>query len=84
MGHKVVTTGPYARIRHPAYLGVILLWLGFGVLSGNLAIALFFPVVFVGVYLYRISVEEEMLVRDLGDDYVQYQRRTRKLVPEVY
>jgi protein-S-isoprenylcysteine O-methyltransferase len=83
-GHRVVTTGPYARIRHPAYLGVILLWSGFGVLSSNLVIVFIFPVMFMAVYLYRISVEEKMLVRELGDDYVQYQRRTRKLIPAVY
>jgi protein-S-isoprenylcysteine O-methyltransferase Ste14 len=83
-GHKVITTGPYAWVRHPAYLGVILLWSGFGVLSSSLPLALLFPVVFVAVYLYRISVEERMLVSELGDDYVQYQRRTHKLIPAIY
>jgi protein-S-isoprenylcysteine O-methyltransferase Ste14 len=82
--HKVVTTGPYSRIRHPAYLGVILLWSGFGVLSSSLVLSLLFPVMFVAVYLYRISVEERMLVEVLGDAYVQYQRRTRKFIPFVY
>ena len=82
--HKLVTTGPYAWVRHPAYLGVILLWSGFGVLSGNLVVAFSFPVVFVVVYLYRISVEERMLVSELGDDYIRYQRRTRKLIPVLY
>jgi protein-S-isoprenylcysteine O-methyltransferase Ste14 len=82
--HRVVTTGPYAWVRHPAYLGVILLWSGFGVLSSNLVIVFLFPVMFVIVYLYRISVEERMLVKELGDDYTQYKRRTRKLIPAVY
>jgi protein-S-isoprenylcysteine O-methyltransferase Ste14 len=82
--HRVVTTGPYSWVRHPAYLGVILLWSGFGVLSSSLAIAFLFPVVFVAVYLYRISVEERMLVEVFGDAYVQYQRRTNKLIPFVY
>jgi len=36
------------------------------------------------VYLYRISVEEAMLVKELGDEYVQYKRRTRKLIPFLY
>ena len=83
-GHTVVTAGPYAWVRHPAYLGVILLWSGFGVLSSSLVVALLFPVMFVIVYLYRISVEERMLVEELGDDYVRYQRRTRKLIPLLY
>jgi protein-S-isoprenylcysteine O-methyltransferase Ste14 len=82
--HRVVTTGPYAWVRHPAYLGVILLWSGFGVLSSNLVVAFIFPVIFVAVYLYRISVEERMLVEVLGDAYVQYKRRTHKLIPFVY
>ena len=82
--HKVVTTGPYSRIRHPAYLGVVLLWSGFGVLSSNSVIVLLFPVMFVIVYLYRISIEEKMLVRELGEDYVRYQRKTHKLIPAVY
>jgi protein-S-isoprenylcysteine O-methyltransferase Ste14 len=82
--HRVVDSGPYSRIRHPAYLGVILLWSGFGVLSSNIVIALAFPFVFVAVYLYRISVEENMLVRELGDAYVQYQRRTHRLIPFLY
>jgi len=82
--HRVVTSGPYSRIRHPAYLGVILLWFGFGILSGSLIIAFVFPVMFVVVYLYRISIEEKMLVRELGEDYVQYQRKTRKLIPAIY
>jgi len=82
--HRVVTTGPYAWVRHPAYLGVILLWAGFGVLSGSSVVALIFPVMFIAVYLYRISVEEKMLVGVLGDSYVQYQQRTHKLVPFVY
>lgn len=83
-GHKVITSGPYARIRHPAYLGVLLLWVGFGVLSSNLILAFLFPVVFLVVYLYRISVEERMLVGEMDDEYVQYKRRTRKLIPLVY
>jgi protein-S-isoprenylcysteine O-methyltransferase len=81
---KVVSTGPYARIRHPGYTGCLLLWSGFGVLSSNLVLALLFPVVFVAIYLYRISAEERMLLEALGDAYARYQRRTRKLIPFVY
>lgn len=82
--HKVITTGPYARIRHPGYLGSILLWSGFGVLSGSLVLAFLFPIMFVAIYLCRISVEERMLITTLGEDYVQYQQRTRKLIPFIY
>jgi protein-S-isoprenylcysteine O-methyltransferase len=83
-GHRVVTNGPYSRIRHPGYLGEMLLWTGFGILSSDLITALLLPMLFVAAYLYRISVEERMLTQELGDDYVQYRRRTRKLIPFVY
>jgi protein-S-isoprenylcysteine O-methyltransferase Ste14 len=39
---------------------------------------------FAAIYIYRISVEEGMLVAALGDDYVEYQRRTYRLIPLVY
>ena len=81
---KVVTAGPYAQIRHPGSLADVLLWAGFAVLSGNLVVALLLPVMFVVVYLYRISVEEKMLVKELREAYVQYQRKTRKLIPFIY
>ena len=83
-GQKVVTTGPYAWVRHPGYLGEVLLWTGFGLVSSNLIALVCLPLMFVVVLLYRISSEERMLVKELGDGYVQYQRRTRKLIPFVY
>jgi protein-S-isoprenylcysteine O-methyltransferase Ste14 len=81
---KVISVGPYARIRHPGYLGDILLWSGFGVLSSNLVIAILFPIMFVAAYLYRIRVEEKMLAASLGEQYARYRKRTFRLVPFVY
>jgi len=83
-GQRLVTYGPYAKIRHPGYLGSVLLWSGFGVLTSNGAILILFPLMFVGVYLYRISVEERMLGQELGGEYAEYRKRTRKLVPYLY
>jgi protein-S-isoprenylcysteine O-methyltransferase Ste14 len=81
---KVVAMGPYAKIRHPGYLGEILVWTAFGILMSNLILVFLFPIMFVAVFLYRISSEERMLAKELGEDYVQYQRKTRKLVPYLY
>ena len=81
---KVISTGPYSKIRHPGYLGVILLWCGFGVLSSNLIAAFLFPVMFVAAYAYRINVEEKMLVESLGNDYAEYRKKTYRLVPFIY
>jgi protein-S-isoprenylcysteine O-methyltransferase Ste14 len=83
-GQKVVTSGPYSKVRHPGYLGTILLWCGFGVLSSNSVTAILFPVMFTAIYLYRISAEEEMLDQEFGDEYSEYRKKTRKLIPLVY
>ena len=83
-GQKVITSGPYKFVRHPGYLGEIMIWTGFAVVSNNLVLFFLLPAMFVAVYLYRISAEEKMLVKELGDDYTSYQRRTRRLIPLVY
>jgi protein-S-isoprenylcysteine O-methyltransferase Ste14 len=83
-GQKVVSAGPYSKIRHPGYLGEILIWTGLGILSSNIIAAIWLPVMFVAVLLYRISSEEKMLTKELGDDYVRYKQRTHRLIPFVY
>ena len=83
-GQRLVDSGPYSIVRHPGYLGKMLIWAGFGVASGNLVTALLDPAMIVVVSLYRVSVEERMLVEELGEDYVRYRRRTRRVIPLVY
>jgi protein-S-isoprenylcysteine O-methyltransferase Ste14 len=80
---KVVDYGPYRFIRHPSYLGLLITLLGIGVAlqswEGILAI-----VVISGLAIgYRIHIEEKVMVSELGDDYVQYMKRTRRLIPFV-
>jgi len=83
-GQPVVQRGPYRLIRHPGYAGDLVLWFGFGLASGN-ALVLGAVIVLMGfAYARRIDAEEAMLVRELGPDYVTYQKRTRRLVPKVY
>ena len=83
-GQTVVASGPYSLIRHPGYLGEILLWTGFAILSGNAILFIVIPAMFVSVYLYRIASEEAMLTKELGESYAEYRRRTHKLVPFLY
>jgi protein-S-isoprenylcysteine O-methyltransferase len=77
---QVVENGPYRWIRHPSYTGALLTIVG-------VLMALANPLSFLGLipalagYAYRIRVEESALVRDLGEPYVDYMRRTKRLVP---
>jgi protein-S-isoprenylcysteine O-methyltransferase Ste14 len=79
----VVTTGPYRWIRHPAYVGLVLVVSGFGLTRGWLAFAigLLLPL---PAIVWRIHVEEAELVRVLGEPYRAYQARTARLLPGVW
>lgn len=83
-GQPVVTSGPYRWVRHPSYTGLLLICLGFGVGIGNwLSILACATVPLLGL-LPRIAVEETELVRVLGEQYRDYQKTTRRLVPGLW
>jgi protein-S-isoprenylcysteine O-methyltransferase Ste14 len=80
----VVTRGPYKRIRHPSYAGLLLIALGAGLGFGNwLSLAICAIVPPLGM-LPRIAVEEAEMNRVLGDQYRDYQARTHRLVPKLW
>jgi protein-S-isoprenylcysteine O-methyltransferase Ste14 len=81
---QVIRTGLYRVVRHPSYLGLLLVFLAIGSHSRNW---LGFAVVLVPTtvaLLYRIHVEEVALVEAFGDEYVAYSKATKCLLPGVY
>ncbi len=82
-GQKVITTGPYAIVRHPMYAGVLIMMIGvplaLGSWLGLLVLVLTFPVL-----VLRILDEEELLVDELRG-YREYAQHVRyRLVPFVW
>jgi protein-S-isoprenylcysteine O-methyltransferase Ste14 len=83
-GHEVIDTGPYGRIRHPSYTGMVLCSAGLGLALGNwLAIAAAAVPTLVG-FTVRLLSEERVLAAELGEPYRAYMRRTRRLIPGVW
>jgi protein-S-isoprenylcysteine O-methyltransferase Ste14 len=82
--HKLKTDGIFKRVRHPSYSGSLLTFLGFGLTLGNWVslIIVFLPVL--GVFLYRINIEEKALMNNFKDEYIDYQKKTKKLIPFIY
>jgi protein-S-isoprenylcysteine O-methyltransferase Ste14 len=81
---RVRTTGLYRYVRHPSYLGLVLIFLAIGIYSRNwisLAIAVVPPTL---ALLYRIRVEETALHEAFGEEYIAYSRTTKRLLPGVY
>ena len=79
--HKIVTNGPYRVIRHPSYTGALVILVGLGLGSRTLAGTLIIVVLFGIVYNYRISVEEKALRAEFGQEYVEYAKKTKRLIP---
>lgn len=79
--HQVVEAGPYAYVRHPSYTGLLLLLLGVGLRFGDglsLAVVLLPSALALGI---RIRREEAALRAALGQPYLDYCARTKRLVP---
>ena len=82
--HKIIETGLYKFIRHPSYLGQLIIFLGISISISNwLSIPLMMTPILIG-YLYRISIEEKFLGEQIGEDYLLYQERTKKVIPKLY
>jgi protein-S-isoprenylcysteine O-methyltransferase Ste14 len=82
-GTFLITTGPFAHVRNPLYVGNIMLYFGIGLMSNALMpwlpwIAL---VYFFVQYTLIVSLEEEYLIRTFGNDYAKYCEVVPRFVP---
>ena len=78
---RIERGGLYRWVRHPGYLGSLLCLNGVALASGNAVILIVSLAATSAAYMYRIKVEDEMLVAELGPAYAQYRREVRALVP---
>jgi len=81
--HRLIKYGLYKYIRHPITLAAIIYDTGipliFSSLYGFLLMLLLIP-----CFLYRIELEESMLIERFGNEYREYIRQTKKLIPFLY
>lgn len=82
--HQIKKSGFYRLVRHPSYSFALLTFLGLGLFLNNwLSLFIAFVPVFLA-FLYRIKVEEQALIQQFGNEYLEYKRKTKKLIPFVY
>lgn len=77
----LITTGPYRRIRHPIYTGILLAMFGCLVTAGFMW--LIWLLLFGGYFLYSAQKEENRMTLQFPNDYGAYQKRTWMFVPFV-
>ncbi|MGE5122941.1 MAG: methyltransferase family protein [Acidobacteriaceae bacterium] len=81
--HQLITHGAYRLIRHPRYLGIILLAVGVALVFRSWIglVACFF---FTAVLVFRVSDEELLMHQEFGVEWEAYCRRSWRLIPYVY
>ena len=82
--HKLKKDGVYRRIRHPAYSGSLLSFIGFGLSLNNWLSLSFVTILITIAFLHRIKIEEKLLTDKFGADYLDYKRKTYRLIPWIY
>jgi protein-S-isoprenylcysteine O-methyltransferase Ste14 len=82
-GHTLVTTGLYRYIRHPSYLGVLVMTGGWA-LAFRSGIGLVLTALFLPPLIARINAEETLLASYFGAEYDAWRARTSRLLPGVW
>lgn len=83
-GHRVISTGPYAIVRHPAYVGGLLALLAGGLALNSWVSIIPVVVIWLPILIYRTTIEDQML-RDELAGYTDYAAKVRyRLIPGVW
>jgi protein-S-isoprenylcysteine O-methyltransferase Ste14 len=80
-GQFVVEKGPYRFIRHPSYTGALIILIGLGLAIQSWAAVIALILLFSLAYGFRIYIEEKTLISELGEEYIEYKKRTKRLIP---
>ena len=82
--HKLVRSGMFKTIRHPSYCGLLIAVLGLGITMVNWLSTLILLIPHIVMIILRIQEEEKTLAEHFGEEYEQYQRNSKRLIPFVY
>jgi protein-S-isoprenylcysteine O-methyltransferase Ste14 len=82
--HKLETEGLYRYLRHPSYLGLILIMAGLALgMNSFISFIIVVAPIFLGLQ-YRISVEEKLLESEFGDEYTQFKSTRKRIIPFLF
>ena len=82
-GHELVTTGPYAIVRHPIYAGLLLALVGTALAIAEWRAILAIALALVS-FVRKLRLEERWMRQQFGESYRVYCQRTDALVPFVW
>jgi protein-S-isoprenylcysteine O-methyltransferase Ste14 len=79
---NLVTTGAFRYVRHPLYLGSMLVYLGLAIST----LSLFSLALFIGIFIfynYIAGYEERLLEAKFGEEYRKYKKKTGRWIPKI-
>ena len=82
-GHELITSGPYAFVRHPIYTGILAGFLGTAIALSQVRGVIALVLVFL-VFRAKFRMEEEWMRCEFGETYIAYAQQTSALVPYVF
>lgn len=82
--HELVKTGIHKYVRHPMYTGLFLLVVGLLIAMQSYIGLIVAVATLIPLGIYRISVEEKILKKKFGEEYIEYMKSTKRLVPFVW
>jgi len=83
-GRRLITDGIYRKLRHPSYFGMIFSFVGLPLAFCSLYGVLYMILIGIPGILFRINLEERFLVGEFGEEYVEYRKKSYKLIPFIY
>jgi len=81
-GHELVTSGPYRFVRHPIYTGGLVACIGSAITCGGAWI--FLLVILGAIFLSRVGAEDKLMEQQFPNEYPDYKKRTKALIPFVW
>jgi protein-S-isoprenylcysteine O-methyltransferase Ste14 len=82
--HYVKKDGMYRYIRHPSYTGMLICFIGFGMSENNWVSLLIITVIISSALIYRINIEETVLIEQFANEYSDYIKNTWRMIPWIF
>jgi protein-S-isoprenylcysteine O-methyltransferase Ste14 len=82
--HELITRGIYNYIRHPIYLGGLIGWIGISLALRGLITLFLFLVMYFLILKNRMDLEEQLLQKAFGEEYLSYMKRTKRIILFFY
>ena len=82
--HELNTEGVYKYIRNPMYSGALIAVIGFGLVFRSIITLLIVSIFYFIVFKMRIDEEERLLYEAFGEEFTDYKKKSKKLIPFIY